>query len=107
MRLGGAAASWANAGRRAPGQRCAYCFTSPAKSIARWTSGFFINHFHTNPLRRFSALSSVIPTSMPITLGATHPLLGLNASRKAVPAVDPIAILLLHSLQRGQGDIRS
>src|ERR1035437_4511196 len=61
-----------------------YFFTlcKPARSMARRTSGFFMNHFHTNPVRRFSALSRVIPTSMPITSGETHPLLGLKASVK-------------------------
>jgi len=49
---------------------------SPASFIARGISGFRINHFHRFPVRRFSALSSVIPTSRPRTSGETQPFVG-------------------------------
>jgi hypothetical protein len=41
-----------------------------------------INHFQTLPLRRFSALNRLMPTSMPMTSLATQPVLGLKASVK-------------------------
>ena len=39
-----------------------------------------INQRHTFPLRKFSALKSMMPTLMPITSVSIQPLLGLNAS---------------------------
>src|SRR5262249_28114784 len=56
--------------------------TSPTIRIARGISALRINQRQTFPLRKFSALNSVIPTSMPITSGFTHPVLGLKASTK-------------------------
>ena len=41
--------------------------------IAAGISVFFMNHCQTRPVRRFSALKSVIPTSIPITSGLTQP----------------------------------
>src|SRR5438270_11531427 len=41
-----------------------------------------MNHVHTFPVRAFSAESSVIPRSMPITSGFVHPFTGWNASVK-------------------------
>src|SRR6266403_5394989 len=41
-----------------------------------------MNQFHTLPVRRFSALSSVMPASSPITSGETQPVFGLKASAK-------------------------
>ena len=54
--------------------------TMPASAKALGASGFAINHFQILPLRRFSALRSVIPTSMPITSSAFQPVFGLKAS---------------------------
>lgn len=54
----------------------------PANSNARGASGFFMNHFQMLPLRRFSALRSVIPTSIPITSSACQLVFGLKASTK-------------------------
>ena len=39
----------------------------PARRIPRWAVSFFMNVFHTNPVRTFSAINSVIPVSMPST----------------------------------------
>jgi len=54
----------------------------PALFIAATISLFLMNQRHTAPLRRFSALSRVMPTSMPITSGFTQPVVGLKASVK-------------------------
>ncbi len=54
----------------------------PAFAMDTLASRFFMNIFQTNPLRRFSAMSRVIPTSMPMTSGANQPLCGLKASMK-------------------------
>lgn len=54
----------------------------PASFMARGISGFCMNHFQRLPERRFSALSSVMPTSSPRTSGDTQPLVGWNASVK-------------------------
>ena len=53
---------------------------NPARSMPRVASGFFINVSHTKPVRRFSAISIVIPASMPMTYGSYHFFSGLNAS---------------------------
>ncbi len=58
--------------RYAHQERC----VSPASFIARGISGFRMNHFHRFPVRRFSALNSVIPTSRPRTSGETQPSVG-------------------------------
>ena len=39
-----------------------------------------MNQRQTRPLRKFSALKSVMPTLMPMTSVSVQPLLGLNAS---------------------------
>jgi hypothetical protein len=54
----------------------------PARSIADGISAFCMNQRQTRPVRRFSALRSVMPRSMPITSGFTHPSVGWNASAK-------------------------
>src|SRR6185369_16078210 len=54
----------------------------PAFSIPRCASGFFMNVSHTNPDRAFSAISIVIPVSMPITSVSYQSLRGLKASMK-------------------------
>ena len=56
--------------------------TNPARASARWTSGAPMNNDQTKPVRTFSACSSVIPRSMPMTSGLTHPVSGLKASTK-------------------------
>lgn len=38
--------------------------------------------FHTNPLRKFSAISNVMPVSMAITSGSIQPVAGLKALTK-------------------------
>lgn len=43
-------------------------------------SEFRMNQRQTRPLRKFSALKSVMPTLMPMTSVSTQLLLGLNAS---------------------------
>src|SRR5208282_2311688 len=55
---------------------------NPARSIPRRVSSFFINVSHTKPLRKFSAIKSEIPTSIPITSGSYQFVTGLNASTK-------------------------
>jgi len=44
--------------------------------MARFTCGLLMNQLHTFPVRRFSALSRVMPTSMPITSRSVQPLVG-------------------------------
>src|SRR5690349_15586619 len=51
----------------------------PARCIPRCTSGFFIKMFHTKPVRAFSAISMVMPVSMPITSGSYQSFSGLKA----------------------------
>ena len=60
----------------------AFVSMNPARSIARRISGLAMNHDQTAPVRWFSAMSSVTPTSMPITDSATQPVCGLKASAK-------------------------
>jgi len=55
---------------------------TPARSSAVVISGFFMNQVQIRPVRRFSALNSVMPRSMPITSGLIHPVVGWNASAK-------------------------
>ena len=55
---------------------------NPTKSIERRTSSFFMNRSQTKPVRKFSAISTVTPRSMPITSGLSQPVSGLKASRK-------------------------
>ena len=57
-------------------------FSMPASFIAWRGSGLAINHFHTLPLRRFSALSRIMPTSSPIVSVETQPVSGLKASAR-------------------------
>jgi hypothetical protein len=45
----------------------------PAVSMPRWASGFFMNVSHTNPERAFSAITIVMPVSMPTTSVAYCP----------------------------------
>src|ERR1700678_1693266 len=52
-----------------------------ATSRMAWViSRFFIKHSHTKPLRRFSAISIPIPTSIPITSSPYQPAFGWKAS---------------------------
>gem|GEM_PF-2088224 len=53
---------------------------NPAISIPRCASGFFINVFQTNPVRAFSAITIVMPVSIPTTSVSYQPVSGLNAS---------------------------
>src|ERR1700722_4239389 len=48
--------------------------------MPRFASGFFMNVFQMKPVRRFSAISMVIPVSIPTTSGSDHFFSGLNAS---------------------------
>jgi hypothetical protein len=41
--------------------------TNPARSMPRRASGFFMNVSQTNPERAFSAITIVIPVSIPTT----------------------------------------
>ena len=54
----------------------------PAFSMPRWASGFFMNVSQTNPERAFSAMSMVMPVSMPMTSVSYQSVSGLNASTK-------------------------
>ena len=56
--------------------------SKPARSMPRLASGFFMNISQTNPLRAFSAMTMVIPVSIPITSVSYHFLSGLNAFTK-------------------------
>jgi len=55
-------------------------FLKPAVSMPRCASGFFMNVSHTNPVRAFSAISIVMPVSMPTTSVSYQLVRGLNAS---------------------------
>src|SRR5271154_2149366 len=52
----------------------------PAAFNAAETSALDMNVFQTNPLREFSAMRTIGPTSIPNTSGLYHPVAGLNAS---------------------------
>ena len=56
--------------------------SKPAKANARRVSGARMKYFQQNPLRRFSAIASVMPRSIAITSGETQPVWGLKASAK-------------------------
>ena len=55
---------------------------NPARSIPRRASGLFMNVFQTNPVLAFSAISMVIPVSIPIKLLSYQFLRGLNEFTK-------------------------
>src|SRR5579864_1329437 len=70
---------------RKQGQPCwssGWYFTSPARCIPRCASAVFMKVLQTNPVRRFSAISSVIPVSMPITSVSYQLVRGLKAFTK-------------------------
>lgn len=50
------------------------------ESIAFGISALRMNQRQTIPLRKFSALKSIMPTLMPMTSVSIQPLFGLNAS---------------------------
>ena len=52
---------------------------NPARVMPRTASGFFMNVSQTKPVRAFSAMSMVMPVSMPITSVSNQFLAGLNA----------------------------
>ena len=54
----------------------------PARCIAVLISGLAMNQRHTLPVRRFSAESSVMPRSIPITSGLIQFAVGWKASAK-------------------------
>jgi hypothetical protein len=43
------------------------CLTKPTRSMAAGIAAFRMNSSHSRPDRKFSALTSVIPRSIPIT----------------------------------------
>src|SRR5437899_2631812 len=49
---------------------------NPAASIPRCASGFFMNVSHTKPDRAFSAISIVMPVSIPTTSGSYQSVMG-------------------------------
>src|SRR5438046_2887387 len=55
---------------------------NPTAFSARPTSGADMNVFQTNPLRQFSAINTVGPTSIPMTSGLYQLFAGLKASTK-------------------------
>src|SRR5882672_8546693 len=57
-------------------------FLKPARSMPRRASWLFMNVFQTKPVRTFSAMSRVIPVSIPITSVSYHALMGLKAFTK-------------------------
>src|ERR1051326_8463909 len=63
----------------------------PARSKPRWASGFRMKVSHTKPVRTFSAMSMVIPVSMPITSVSYQFVSGLNAFTNPyrLQALDP------------------
>src|SRR5260370_15716797 len=54
----------------------------PARVIPRLASSFFMKYCHTKPVRAFSAISSVMPASIPRTSWSYHFVIALNASPK-------------------------
>src|SRR5262245_10104488 len=58
---------------------CALSLRNPAALSACLASGADMNVFQTNPLRAFSAIRTVAPTSIPSTSALYQPLAGLNA----------------------------
>ena len=70
--------------------------------MARGTVGLAMNHFQTLPVSKFSALSKVIPTSMPITSLSNHFCPGLKASTKPYRPAPPAR---LKELQRRPGSL--
>jgi len=48
--------------------------------MALGISALRMNQRHTSPVRKFSALKSMMPTLMPMTSVSIQPLFGLNAS---------------------------
>src|SRR5579863_6626840 len=54
-------------------------FLKPARCMPRWAASFFIKVSQTNPVRTFSAISNVMPVSIPITSVSYHLVSGLNA----------------------------
>ena len=59
-----------------------YRALKPALAIPRCASGFFMKVSHTKPVRKFSAISIVMPVSIPTTSLSYHFFSGLNASTK-------------------------
>ena len=57
-------------------------FKACARHASFCASAFFMNVFHTKPVRTFSAISSVIPVSMPMTSSSYHFVSGLKALTK-------------------------
>ena len=55
---------------------------SPTADIPCFASRVDITASHTEPVRAFSAISSMIPRSIPRTHWLYHPVCGLNASTK-------------------------
>ena len=53
---------------------------NPARISPRFTSGACMKYCHTKPLRKFSVIKKVIPTSIPTTSVDTQSTFGLNAS---------------------------
>lgn len=54
-------------------------FLKPARCMPRCAASFFIKISQTNPVRTFSAISNVMPVSIPITSVSYHLVSGLNA----------------------------
>ena len=54
----------------------------PASFIPRCTSGAAMKARQTSPVRRFSAITSMMPTLIAITSGDAQPVWGLKASVK-------------------------
>jgi len=59
-----------------------YCLWNPARAIPFFAASFFMNCSQTKPVRAFSAISSVIPRSIPITSGLYQFFSGLRTSTK-------------------------
>ncbi len=55
-------------------------FWNCAFSMARWISGLLMKCCQTKPVRAFSAITMVMPASMPMTSGLAQLVRGLKAS---------------------------
>ena len=74
----------------------------PANSMPRRGSGFCIKVFQTNSVLRFSAMSMVMPVSMPITSGSYHFRRGLKAFNQTVLAPGIKTVLSAHVAKNAQ-----
>ena len=63
----------------APGQSVPVMEVKPARCMPRRVSALLMNVFHTRPVRTFSAITRLMPVSMPMTKSSRHFVSGLKA----------------------------